>query len=239
MAITITEKLWLGFGPRAFVADGTANGLITLADARGVKVKQKIAIKSAAEPEPLLVEVKRFFTANSFYVGLPGENINRRLDLSAYLVSDSATAEAAAQARPNIPQFEHERAVYEEEPTLAKRVVGVDELGRFWGPSNPLPVAPVSEEMAESLALLVVVLPVASANTEFSYAVPNSARKIRLQMRDGKGPLRIYDSSGGSAFYTISKGAYYLVDNIRPSDLTVFFQSAQPGFLELAIWYAT
>lgn len=133
--------------PRLLTADGTAHGLVTVTNTRGFFVKQKISIRSNTQP-PVTLEIKRFDSLFSFYVGPLPENkgkISDRSDISAYTVADGATIEAGEQDRPGIKQDEHQRAVYVEEPVVAKRVISVDEDGDYYNEDNPLPVVSVSD----------------------------------------------------------------------------------------------
>jgi hypothetical protein len=135
------EKKRIGIPPRALTANGTANGLVQVADIRGFYVKQKVYIRSNTQSSQIF-EIKRFDSLNSFYVGpLPPEGgIGKRSDISAYLVADSAVVGAEEQDRPGIKPDEHERAVYVEEPIVAKRVINVDEFGQYYNTQNPVPV---------------------------------------------------------------------------------------------------
>lgn len=133
------EKRWLAVSPQNFTADGTVDGIITVASTSGFKVKQQIALISNTQLKELF-QVKRVFSSIQLAVGPLRSGIDRRSDVSAFLTADSATIEAAEQARPAIPLTEHERAVYEEEPTVAKRVIDVDEFGNPYSKANPKPV---------------------------------------------------------------------------------------------------
>jgi hypothetical protein len=129
--------------PRPLIADGSKYGLVRVADIRGFYVKQKITLVSPVAP-PVELEVKRFESLTSFYVGpLPanGGKIGDRSDITAYKVADGAVIAAGEQDRPGIKPDEHERAVYMEEPIVAKRVISVDEYGSVYGKDNPIPVA--------------------------------------------------------------------------------------------------
>jgi hypothetical protein len=134
------EKKRKSVSPRLFTANGTADGLVTVADARDFFVKQKVHIKSNTLPNPKQLEIKRFVTNNSFKVGPIGDNIRAITDISAYLVADSATISADEQDRPGIKPDEIQRATYAEEPIVAKRVIMVDEFGNYYNSTNPLPI---------------------------------------------------------------------------------------------------
>lgn len=138
MAKDLTEKRWLRIPPRNFTADGTANGKVPVSNACEFKVKQEVWLK-ANTVAPLQLEVKRIISETELFVGRKG-NITNREDVSAFTTALSATVEALEQNRTSIELKEHERAVFEEEPVVAKRVILVDKCGDKIDDSNPLPV---------------------------------------------------------------------------------------------------
>lgn len=148
----LTEKKRLGVPPKSLIANGTSNGEITLSDARGFFVKQTVYLSSSTQPT-LELEVKRFLSPTTFKVGLKDKPIKAYLDISAYLVADGAIISAPEQDRPGITEKEHERAVYAEEPIVAKRVIAVDEFGRYYGENNPMPVSIDGEINIENVDL--------------------------------------------------------------------------------------
>lgn len=134
------EKRWPVISPQAFTVDGTTSGIVTIAATTDCfKVKQKIRIKSTAEPT-LNLQVNEVLSDTQIRVGPLNKSILCSEDISVYLVADSAIVEAPEQARVSIPATEHERAVYEEEPTVAKRTILVDKFGNLITDTNPLPV---------------------------------------------------------------------------------------------------
>lgn len=126
------EKFWPSIGTVPFTANGTITGHITLASATGFKVKMQIIVTSATQPT-LSLEVKRVPSGTVLEVGPRGTHIDDRVNLSAYLLADGAAITANFQKRPSIPLQELERAVYAEEPTVAIRVVQVDQYGNIIG----------------------------------------------------------------------------------------------------------
>lgn len=133
------EKKWAPLPLTAFTSDGTDFGQIQVADAFKLKVKQIVYLKSNTQTT-LKVQVKRVIDPVTFLVGRPGYSIDDRLDVSAFLVADSATVSNSEYLdRPTIGPEEYGRAVYEEEPTVALRTVMVDRGGRFIGsdPNSP------------------------------------------------------------------------------------------------------
>lgn len=134
------EKKFKALAPQALTADGTSIGSLTIADPSLVKVKQKIRLSATALPD-LDLEIKRVEEDGTIFVGEVGKPIDQRTDISAYTTALSASISwPEDQKRPNITADEFERAVYEEEPTVAKRVVLVNKLGRKIDDDNPLPV---------------------------------------------------------------------------------------------------
>lgn len=133
------EKKWKAVSPISFAADGTSDGVVTLPSTYGLKVKQEVLLKSSSQPG-ILLEIKRVSSSTQLIVGPKGQSITTVADISAYLVSDSATLEAGEQARPGIPLQELQRAVYQEEPSVALRTLLVDLLGESYSTTNPLPV---------------------------------------------------------------------------------------------------
>lgn len=121
------EKRFVAVSPQLFTTDGTSDGKLTVVYSGFFKVKQQVTITSNVQP-PLEVEVKRINSINDIEVG-PRGKIEARTDLSNYTVAAGANIRANEQFRPLIPQEEVIRAVYEEEPVVAYRVIGVDQDG--------------------------------------------------------------------------------------------------------------
>jgi hypothetical protein len=114
----------------ALTADGTVRGLLQVESVAGFKVKHRAVLASTTQPN-LLVEVKQIIDQKTLVVGDIGKGIDQRIDVSAYLTADSATIEAPLQKRASIPLQEIERTIYEEEPTVARRVINVDRWGNL------------------------------------------------------------------------------------------------------------
>lgn len=132
------ERLW-AFVSRPFTANGTAGGLITVADTAGFYVKSQVRITSSTQPS-LLLEVKRINGTTQIEVGPIGQSILERTDVSAYLVADSATITLYEQKIPPITNDSLLGYVYDREPIVALRSVMVDRYGRYYNTDNPLPV---------------------------------------------------------------------------------------------------
>jgi hypothetical protein len=141
MAGQLTEKKWLSVDPILFTADGNTGGLghVTVTNAKQFRVKQLVNIQSNTL-QPVALQVKRVISETVLLVGLAKTPINKGHDISGYLVADGATISSVEQDRPGITEVDHERATYDEEPRVAKRVILVDSLGRYFEVDNPMPV---------------------------------------------------------------------------------------------------
>jgi hypothetical protein len=132
------EKQLAPTGVISFLADGTASGLVTVPSTMFFKTKAQVVLTALGKPN-LTLEVKEVVSENHLYVGIAG-NIAQRHDISQYTVALNAKIEQPAQPRPNPSKDDRERATYEEEPTLARRNILVDWLGRYYTVDNPIPV---------------------------------------------------------------------------------------------------
>lgn len=152
MSYTLTEKRLLAILPRVFTADATVHGVITILDTAPFKVKQKVVIKATGEPNQTL-EVKRVLSRTQLQVGPVKKPIHVFSDLSLYTTAKASTIEANEDLRPTIPEQEIERLTYEEEPTIARRVVIVDKYGDKFDEDNPITAKqkPTSEAVYNSI----------------------------------------------------------------------------------------
>ncbi len=145
------EKRFYAVPPQLFTANGTTNGVITVAaNACALfKVKQKVYVSAVGLPD-LYLEIKEIDNEENIQVGpIPGtlnapngnSGISARTDISAYTLALGAAIFADEQKRPSIDNIEIVRATYSEEPTCAVRSILVDECGDLVNNTNPLPVA--------------------------------------------------------------------------------------------------
>jgi hypothetical protein len=84
----------------------------------------------------LSLEVKKVISPTQLMVGPVGAKMTDRQNLSQYTLDKNPTIRAEEQDRPGIPTEQHERAVYAEEPILAKRTIAVDEFGNYYNDQN-------------------------------------------------------------------------------------------------------
>lgn len=136
------EKRWGAIPAVSFLLDGTIDGLVTLDTPVDLHTKQIIFLTSNTQPTKQL-QVKRVLSKTQILVGLLTTKINVYENVSAYTILDSAALFALEQPRPDIPAIEHERAVYEEEPVVAKRMILVDDTGEKFNSTNRFPVEAV------------------------------------------------------------------------------------------------
>lgn len=135
------EKRFAAVPAQVFTADGGANGSVSVADTSLFKVKQQVIVTATGQPNLDALEVKKVLSPTSMIVGPSTGSINTFTNLSAYTVLAGASIQANEQKRPTIGADDFERAVYEEEPTVAKRVILVDEFGNKYSEANPLPTS--------------------------------------------------------------------------------------------------
>lgn len=145
----IAEKRFYAIPPQALIADGLADGTITVDSTYCWKVGQIITCVSNTVTFRRL-KIKAVLSENIIKVGDVNTPIYKFSDVSDLLVADTAmielvddaihTGSHASNRRPVIDHLELFRAVYEEEPTIALRSHMVDWLGRSYCEDNPFPV---------------------------------------------------------------------------------------------------
>ncbi len=128
--------------PVAFTADGGEWGLVTVANTAGFRVKASAYVKSNTLPS-LPVQIKIVLSPTTLIVGYVDNQIAnwKRLNISAYTVADDAIIGQEWQDKNKITGEDIWKAVYEADPVVALRTIGVDQYGNFYTPDNPLPVA--------------------------------------------------------------------------------------------------
>lgn len=133
-----------------FTANGSTNGIVSVASTKGFYSKQIVSINSLTK-QPISLQVKRVLSKTTLIVGPKSSSMNDRADISEYLLNDNAWILSQEQTRPNIPQIDYERACYQEEPVVAKRSILVDDLGNTYNDSNPMPVNLTGESITVKL----------------------------------------------------------------------------------------
>jgi hypothetical protein len=127
------EKRFPAVAPQLLSSDGTARGIVTVQNTTLFKVKQQVILSAATLPNLDTLEIKNILNSTQMVVGPRSGNIQTFTDISQYTVAHGAFIFANEQLRPNITSDDFERAVYEEEPVVAKRVILVDMMGQKIG----------------------------------------------------------------------------------------------------------
>ena len=144
MPTTAIEKSWPAVAPQLLTADGTAQGVVTVANSAGFKVKQQIVVVATGLPS-LTVKIMRFISPTQFYVGpitpTAGQGLTGRQNISAYTVAAGAYVYAETQPKVTIKPEDIWQAVYRQEPGTTIGVEIDDQWGNPINAENPLPVA--------------------------------------------------------------------------------------------------
>ncbi len=125
------ERAWEAVNPVAFVANGGADGTITLLSTAGFKVKQSVVISAISLPDKKL-EVKKVISPTKLIVGpvvTTGKMLARE-NLSAYTLGNSPTIKAEEQKKAVLPIADIIQAVYRQEPGTTIGVEIDDQFGR-------------------------------------------------------------------------------------------------------------
>jgi hypothetical protein len=229
------ERTWAPVPPRFFTLDGGTLGQVQIANTRGFKVKQHVVIAAVGQPN-LILEVKRVLSSTLLFVGNIGDPITKRIDISAYTTAASAYIYAEEQSKAKLTREDREYAVYEQEPTVAKRVILVDQLGEFYESSNPLPVTPV--ENVVLLAPSIANFSMPNANQEYSFTFPDKTIKFLMKIRGGYAKTQFSYISGqsGTNYMTLSMGNFYKEDT-NVSNKTIYMQTNKPNqIMEIIYW---
>ena len=134
------ERKWLAVTATPLTANGTALGLIQVADTTGFKVKgQAFLIANTLSPIP--VQIQRVLSPTLMIVGPPGTtpSPNNYIDVSAFTVALNAQIGFPEQDKNKIKPDDIEQAVYESDPAVAIRNILVDQYGNFYDKNNPMP----------------------------------------------------------------------------------------------------
>lgn len=134
----ITEKKYLAITATTLLADGGTDGTITVINTYCFKAGQCVLFKQGGNA--LIAKIKRVISDTQFIVIDKEDAVitTNKLDMSTFTAG--STVELMEVKRPVIDLLEIQRAVYEEEPTVALRTHFVDWLGRSYDITNPVPV---------------------------------------------------------------------------------------------------
>lgn len=235
------ERLWERQGPVVFTANGGSDGLVTIADVICFKVKQKVVISSATQPD-LLLEVKRVHGPTTLTVGpikdkthpsKPKNNLKSKEDISAYTVADGAQIRAVEQPKSVPTPEDIVKATYEQEPTLAWRTFLVDKIGRAISSSNPLPIDGTIAVTLDTTpdTQNIQNINVANANTEFSINLPDNTKRYFIRVRDdlAKGRIAFGVGETSTKYWTFTRGTTFDSSALNlPINSTIYMQVNKP-----------
>ena len=112
-----------------------------------------------------------------------------------------ATVSAVIQSKSKTPPADHEHAVYEQEPTLAKRVIGVDEWGNFYDEDNPISVK-LPDFVGQSVQIITTTVTTSAIKIE----VPEGVNKYTIFHQTEDGVVHWGDNNVDSNYPTLIDG---------------------------------
>lgn len=191
------EKYWKEVPSQLFVANGTANGIVTLSSTSTFKMQQLVVILNPSLPS-IAAEIKAILSETQMAIGPQSTNPNMRIDLSGY--GTSSTITAPEQPRPAVAIQDIERYTYEEAPIVARRTVAVDDAG------NVLKFVRNAPGEAKSLAVSV---------DKLSFTSYNEARVSDSLQGSAQGQAMIIDGTaleakGGAVALATRKGIFIM-----------------------------
>lgn len=141
------ERAWLTVTPIPLVADGTAQGLVTVADTAGFKVKGSAYLANTNGLQ-MIVQINQVISPTQMVVGKQGSSPSSTggaasgavVDISAFTVITGSTIGFPQQPKNKIKTDDIDEAIYEADPTVAIRSVLVDQYGNFYDIDNPIPI---------------------------------------------------------------------------------------------------
>lgn len=190
MGILSSERRWFAISPIALTANGTSDGVVTVSDTTGFKVKRRVKLESNTQGKTEL-EVKKVLSPTQMILGPISADMSDRADLSPFLTADSATIEAPETARPQIDNETTLRYTYDEEPTMARRSVLVDRYGQYYREDNPIPVQ--------------------LSDGNIDIGTVNAELEVQLSSQDG-------EPDSGDVADSVRVGDQNFTANITPSD---------------------
>lgn len=128
-----SERFWQELPAANFISDGGTEGQVQVLSTRGMKVKMKVILKSTSPVSSKPLEIKKIIDMQNLIVGPRSAQMRGKdstTDISAFTVASGATLTIESYERPAIFPNEIVRSVYEEEPVVAIRTIGVGPLGQ-------------------------------------------------------------------------------------------------------------
>jgi hypothetical protein len=173
------EKHLKAVPPQLLTVNGAIDGIVNIPDTSLFKVNQNAIIVSDTQG-PTACIIKRVLSSTSLVVGQPNSPITATPDLSLYLVADNARIFANEQPRVSVSNDALTRAIYEEEPTVAQRVILVDKQGNIFDALNPIPTGISANVSISSLRISSVDNDPASSTTHSSIRVSDGVDDLAV-----------------------------------------------------------
>jgi hypothetical protein len=234
------ERSWDSIGPVLFAANGGADGSITVASTSGMRVKQEVIVASTTQPTLSKIEIKRVLSPTKIIVGpikTTGEFLSRS-NLSAYLLADLATVKVIDQKKSKPTDRDIFSFVYEPEPAVAIRTLGVDELGRPWTGENPLPVEGTFVITSDAPTIQRVQnVAMAVANQEYTITLPDGTKRYQIRIRDhaSKGRLAFIPTETATNYWEITRGTIIDSYSMNLPINSMFYVSADKANMTLEV----
>ena len=133
------ERRWPAYDATPFTANGTLDGVVTVADTFGLYTKMTVALTSNTQPQQSF-KVNAVLSPTQVQLGPVDKDLTVNSNLTAFTTADNATIFASRQAFGSINPENITNAVYAREPIVALRTIGTDKYGKYYDKDNPLPV---------------------------------------------------------------------------------------------------
>ena len=234
----ITERRIYAVPSTLFISDGTNKGQLQVTDNSLWIVGQIVTLTSDTQ-ENLALRIKRISPdKNTMFVGPKDKNIHVRTDISSFLIADNAAIQANEQERPSVPEQEVERATFEEEPTVARRVVIVDKWGNRIDDANPLPVsATISVASVGTPQIFNVNAP--DSNIEYSQVLPNNTAQFHVRARNSSAKLHLSYvlNTTSTNYFTVMPGNIFTIEAVKLIGRTLYIKSSKDNTtVEIMTW---
>ena len=233
----ITERRIFAVPSTPLISDGTNKGQLQVTDNSQWMVGHVIFLSSDTQGT-LELKIKRILSdKNTIFVGPKDKNIHVRTDISDFLISDNAAIVANEQERPKVPEQEIERSTYEEEPTVARRVVIVDKWGNRIDEANPLPVSATISVSSVGTPQIFNVNALVK-NTEYSQLLPDNTAQFQLRARNNaRLHLSYVVGATSTNYFTVMPGNIFSIESVKLIGKTLYIKpSLDNTVVEIMTW---
>lgn len=233
----ITERRIYAVPSTLFISDGTDKGQLQVTDNSSWMVGQLVTLTSNGTGN-LSLKIKRILPdKNTIFVGPRDKPIHVRTDISEFLLADNAALQANEQERPSVPEQEIERSTFEEEPTVARRVVIVDKWGSRIDEANPLPVnATITTSSVGTPQIFNVSA--TDKNIEYSQILPNNTAQFHLRARNkAKLHMSYVLNATSTNYFTVMPGSIFTIEAVKLIGKTIYIKSSLDNTtVEIMTW---